>query len=144
MKPAIERLLLNATITTEGCWLAGKDGPDRYVSVSLGRRADGTVLAHRLSYEHFVGPIPPELTVDHTCFVRRCVNYTHLRLRTHVQNAADQRQALSDRCRAGHLFTPATTYYRRGGRGKRFCLICYNARRRERYAKRVSAVPIEE
>lgn len=37
-----------------------------------------TKLAHRLSYEHFVGPILDGLTIDHLCRDRACVNPAHL------------------------------------------------------------------
>lgn len=35
-------------------------------------------MAHRVAYLIEVGPIPPEHQVDHLCFNRPCVRYTHL------------------------------------------------------------------
>jgi len=35
-------------------------------------------LAHRVTYELFVGPIPEELQIDHRCRNRKCVNPDHL------------------------------------------------------------------
>jgi hypothetical protein len=35
-------------------------------------------MAHRLSYEAHVGPIPPGLVLDHLCEVRCCINPSHL------------------------------------------------------------------
>lgn len=56
------------------------------------RRDGRTQRAHRLAYEHFVGPIPDGMTIDHechnrdktcdggnACLHRRCVNPEHLR-----------------------------------------------------------------
>lgn len=46
-----------------------------YVQVRLDGRL---VSAHREMYERIVGPIPPELQLDHLCRNRRCVNPGHL------------------------------------------------------------------
>ena len=43
-------------------------------------------LAHRFSYEYFVGPIPTGLVIDHTCENRKCVNPEHLEPTTIVDN----------------------------------------------------------
>lgn len=43
-------------------------------------------MAHRLSYEVQVGPIPDGLLLDHVCRVRCCVNPRHLEPVTHQIN----------------------------------------------------------
>lgn len=43
-------------------------------------------LAHRRSYEMFVGDIPDGLHIDHLCRNKRCVNPAHLEPVTHAEN----------------------------------------------------------
>src|SRR5678815_2102759 len=50
------------------------------------RRLYKNYMAHRLIYEHLVGPIPQGLELDHTCKNRRCVNPSHLEPVTHLEN----------------------------------------------------------
>lgn len=42
--------------------------------------------AHRLSYTHYVGPIPDGLELDHVCEQRRCVRPSHLQPVTNFEN----------------------------------------------------------
>lgn len=42
---------------------------------------------HRVAWELANGPIPSGMQVDHTCWNRRCVNVSHLRLATPTENA---------------------------------------------------------
>lgn len=42
--------------------------------------------AHRVSYEHYKGPIPDGYEIDHTCRNHRCVNPDHLEAVTHTEN----------------------------------------------------------
>ncbi len=46
----------------------------------------GNTLAHRWSYELYIGPITDGLQIDHVCNVRLCVNPEHLQLATAREN----------------------------------------------------------
>jgi hypothetical protein len=57
--------------------------PDGYGRVWL---YGGMVLAHRASFEAFVGPIPEGMEIDHLCYVPSCVNPEHLEPATRAEN----------------------------------------------------------
>ena len=65
------------------CWLwrGGIDhhGYGKFPFV-LGTKRD--LRAHRWNYSRLIGPIDGELTIDHLCKVRRCVNPKHFELVT--------------------------------------------------------------
>lgn len=107
-----------------GCWLwTGFVEPSGYGRMTYG----GQQLAHRISYEHFVGPIPAGLQLDHLCRVRNCVNPEHLEPVTARENTlrGEAPAALNARkthCIRGHEFTPENTYVQSGG--GRGCVAC--------------------
>lgn len=67
------------------CWPWPNGKRTRYAQVMI----DGhNIRAHRAMYEVMVGPIPDGLVLDHSCFNKCCVNYTHLEpVTTAVNNA---------------------------------------------------------
>lgn len=121
-----------------GCWLwlGTVNAKNGYGYAPLGRRS-ARQLAHRLSYEAFVGPIPSGLHIDHRCHNRVCVNPDHLEAVTQQVNNARQRthtnhHAGKARCIHGHVFDEVNTYHRPGGgRSCRQCLRDRAARRSE-------------
>ena len=61
-------------------------------------RVDGRMVkAHRYAWEREHGPIPDGKVIDHTCFVRACVNVGHLRLASRAENSANRSGARKGR-----------------------------------------------
>lgn len=104
------------------------------------------MYTHRAAYEHFVGPIPPGMTIDHechnlsgctitdhTCPHRRCVNPEHLVPKPIGENTLASpntvpgRHARQTHCVNGHEFTEENTAVRRNG--NRRCRQCQRDRR---------------
>ena len=108
-KSPLERFMRRRSIDSNGCWLiAGRGTPAGYQSLHIDGRL---VYAHRWAYEHFVGPIPDGMMIDHLCRVPRCANPEHLEP---VTNAENVRRGLAAKrhthCCRGHEFTPENTY----------------------------------
>ena len=72
-----------------GCWLwtGCVDGKMGYGILELMERR---LLAHRVSFEAFNGPIPESLHVLHKCDVPSCVNPNHLYAGTDQDNVNDR------------------------------------------------------
>lgn len=85
--PAIDRFFAKVRIEEgSSCWLwTAYRLPNGY-----GQFGDATRLyyAHRWAYEHFIGPIPQGLHIDHICSggSRGCVNPNHLEAVTQADN----------------------------------------------------------
>lgn len=101
-RPIIDRMMDKVSPDPNtGCWYyLGGTHRSGYGSIRLPFPSRSQVSVHRLSYEHFVGPIPDGMCVCHKCDVRICVNPDHLFLGTHRDNMLDK--VNKGRCNARH------------------------------------------
>ncbi len=102
-----------------GCWLWTGNLGRGYGHFWDGKKE---VVAHRWSYEYFIGKIPNSLELDHLCRERCCVNPTHLEPVTHQENIQRGKSGvLKTHCIRGHKFTEENTSEYNGWR---ICKAC--------------------
>lgn len=131
---AASRILDKTEMSETGCHICTySTGSHGYAQAWDG---ETVVLAHRIIWEFFNGPILNDMTVDHICHVRTCVNPKHLRLLSNSANASDNSQTkiyVADQppCRNGHARIKTAS-------GQIYCRICKAAKKREnRLARRL-------
>ena len=121
------------------CWLwrstLDAHGYGRFGVAGATRREWRTFLAHRVSYETYVGPIPEGLDLDHLCRVRECVNPDHLEPVTRSENLRrsprmGDASLAKTHCPSGHGYTAENTRVSKSG--ARNCRTCERARNREK------------
>ncbi len=137
MKTVLERFTAKFDVRPGGdCWwwTAGQVGN------GYGRFSTGglDIRAHRWAFEHWRGPIPAGLQIDHLCRNRLCVKPPHMEVVTNRVNVLrgvgpTARNARKTHCPQGHSYSGDNVYiYPDGGRS---CRQCHNARQRRRYAR---------
>ena len=103
-----------------------------------GRYNRKNIMAHRFSYERFIGPIPHGLHLDHLCRVPLCVNPHHLEPVTCKENLYRgdlpeiwEALAIRTHCIRGHEYAGANLII--SANGGRICRECKNLVWRNRY-----------
>lgn len=134
-----------------GCWLwDGAIGDNGYGQFWAGEWTPAghprQRLAHRVSYELYVGEIPDGFQIDHLCRIRRCVNPAHLEAVTPRENTMRSESwaaklARVTHCPAGHAYDETNTLVvqhlqgrQRARSGSRQCRACNRERTRRRRA----------
>jgi hypothetical protein len=133
--PVLERLMFRTSETPDGCWLwRGTLNHHGYGVIGLGGDKGRTAKVHRVAFEELVGPIAADLTIDHLCRNRACVNPDHLEpvpLRVNQARGWEARRAAGVCWKGLHEMTPENV----AGHGKYRCLACGRESARARRAR---------
>jgi hypothetical protein len=114
-------------------WLGSKpESRGGYGQLYLNGR---TQLAHRVVFERFNGEVPADLTLDHLCRNRSCVNPDHLEPVSITENIrrGTPFKPKKTHCPSGHPYDEANTGVYRG---ERQCKACNRARALARYHRK--------
>lgn len=158
----IERMLARKVVDADGCWVwpgstnkvPVKFGGGNYGQIRAEQRGP-LLMVHRVSYEHFHGPIPEGMQVEHTCHTadetcegngckhRLCWNPDHLTLLSHRDNsiagrAPNMQTHRTGICQRSHDFeqTGVYTWVRPSGTIRRACAQCNRESQQRRRAAR--------
>jgi hypothetical protein len=82
----IERVPFTACWFWSGSTMGGDSVGGRYGQFRSAKPPHRSALAHRISYEHWNGPIPDGLQIHHICHQPLCVNPLHLEAVTQDEN----------------------------------------------------------
>lgn len=128
-----DRFIEKTRQAEDGCieWTGGLNGAGYGQFYRGGKSSSsetGKGYAHRYAYEHYVGPIPEGMHLDHLCRNRKCCNPEHLEPVTPRENvlrgvAPAAEHAKKTRCPAGHKYEGDNLYIHPVKR-IRYCRTC--------------------
>jgi hypothetical protein len=99
-------------------WLRAKDGK----GYGLANYKSKSLRAHRASYEMCIGEIGKDMTIDHHCERKDCVNPDHLNQISRANNTSLSQMTQNTHCPSGHPFDEEnTTWYKHYRR----CKACH-------------------
>ncbi len=140
-RPLFDRVMAKIVISENGCWMwTGHIHPSGYGYVVRGIGSSQRLSrVHRVTYEHFRGPIPDGLVLDHLCRVRSCANPDHLEAVTNRVNvlrgySLQAVNAAKADCIHGHPLLGDNVMWIGPLKSWRVCLTCRRA-----YQSRLSA-----
>jgi len=132
-----EDAFFSNVLVADGCWGWGSAMyPTGYSPVRFKGKQK---MAHRVSYEIFIGPIPDGMFVLHRCDNRQCTNPDHLFLGTQADNISDMMgkgrnyQSNKIKCIRGHSLSEAHVTKK----GHRQCQECRRERHEEKIGRKV-------
>ena len=122
------------------CWEWRGTRRDRYGTLSVNGKI---TLAHRVSYELLVRPIPDGLVIDHRCRNVFCVNPLHLDPVTQKTNM--RRALVKTECIRGHDLTdPDNLFPAKRASGQAHCRPCQKEREASYRTEAALAAPHKE
>ena len=138
---SMEERFWQRVLKTETCWIwQGAVGTRGYGFLAgLYEGQYKTFLVHRYAYMLHVGAIADDLTIDHLCRNRRCVNPEHLEVVSRWENVRrgetiTGNNSRKTHCKYGHVFDSENTYV--NSTGGRHCKACLSRRDREAKARK--------
>lgn len=136
-KPVAERFMEKVVLIPEStCWYwIGSTIPQGYGYFSHNGKKR---VAHRVSYELFVGPLDTQKQIDHLCRERGCVNPRHLEPVSAHENVHRSDRTIASihskktHCPRGHQYNEENTH--RNAKGGRRCRACDRIVHRKGYS----------
>ena len=125
LPPALDRWWQRVDKQDGGCWewtgVRFSNGYGRFREPITRRQQ----LAHRWGYQQLVGPVDPDLDLDHLCRNKGCVNPDHLEPVTHAENVRRWQvtRVVPTHCHKGHEYTAENSVYF-GSPPRRRCVKC--------------------